>query len=192
MELDNNMGKEERILKLKEQISQEEARREETRARLAEQFVKVLTEADIEAVKEMLSSQSSIPLGDSAEIVNGLKQLKDTEEAIANYREKITDIENEGRCPRCKAAVDESDVFCSACGYNLRDKRANETKACAKCGAVLPVDAVFCMACGARADGGEPQVQEEPPRPKKRICRNCGKELPDGYLFCDNCGTMVE
>lgn len=189
MDQEMKVSKEERIQELQEQVKQEEEKKEEAAVALAGRLADILIKADIEEIKVMLSQQASIALNDSAEIISGLKRIKETEEAIMKLKEQIQDVENEGLCPRCHEAVDPSDVFCSVCGYNLKDKEANKMKICDRCGASLPMGAVFCMVCGVRLDGQPAELDLQPP---KRICRNCGKELPDGYLFCDNCGTRAE
>ena len=61
-------------------------------------------------------------------------------------------------CTNCGKQLDDSVMFCDACGTKLAAPTQQPTKFCNACGKQLPANAAFCDACGNRF-GAQPKKQ---------------------------------
>lgn len=105
------------------------------------------------------------------------KEKEETVIVVPQVEENIQEVENDGeseskpeetielKCPVCGSTIDEDDVFCSICGINLKDYKANEKET---------------------AEGDLEEKQEE------LKCQKCGCELDEDDVFCSNCGNKIE
>ncbi len=60
-------------------------------------------------------------------------------------------------CTNCGKQLDDSVMFCDACGTKLAAPAQQPTKFCNACGKQLPASAAFCDGCGNRF--GQPKKQ---------------------------------
>lgn len=74
-------------------------------------------------------------------------------------------------CPGCGAAAQDSDVFCAACGRQLKT-------ICAWCQSGVPMGSAFCRSCGMKMSEFVP------------ACRNCGGRIQRWMTFCPECGSV--
>lgn len=77
-----------------------------------------------------------------------------------------------GKCPKCKADIEEGQKFCNSCGMKLI-----EEVNCVKCGQPITPGSKFCSSCGTK---------------QTAQCPKCKAELPAGTKFCSNCGEKVQ
>ncbi len=214
--------KQEKIEALHTQIKEAEQKLAEVKETLGDCILRRCEGANVKTIQEISSEAREAFFSDELknEIMQHIVEAKEQEELITKYQQGILKIEQEGFCPNCKAPVDEDDVFCRKCGYNLRDDVEEETQNCPNCGEKLPLDAVFCIKCGTRLGDVEPVwtpptapkveeqqaaaftapnfiTPEEEPEPvepsvvEERVCKSCGNKLLPGYRFCDVCGAEV-
>lgn len=109
-----------------------------------------------------------------AEFAGMVKALKNSEEAIANYKEQIKDIKGIVLCENCGAEVTGT-AFCSSCGTPVP---VPEKPVCSNCGAPIVEGCAFCTSCGTPISGND-----------ANRCASCGAELADDSAFCMNCGA---
>lgn len=64
---------------------------------------------------------------------------------IAGVGTKILDTEKEKKCPNCGDPINDDEMFCNKCGYNLRSN-----KVCSNCGFQNDYDDVYCKKCGKK------------------------------------------
>ncbi len=94
-------------------------------------------------------------------------------EEIQAAKERIRQIENAEKCPRCGAILASDALFCSNCGQKIerRPQAAPERQMfCMNCGAKLTEGAKFCIACGTPAGvvgtaGGGAERPQQPEAP---------------------------
>ncbi len=129
---------------------------------------------------------ASSPLPEFADTV---RSIKDTYEAIEEYREQIRRLKNLKACPDCGMEMPYDSQFCARCGKPMKNQESASRNAagnsqCPSCGTALLPDAVFCNFCGMRITAPEPKPQEAK-------CPACGaKVLPDTF-FCNICGQKL-
>ena len=121
------------------------------------------------------------------------------------------------KCPSCGIAIEATDRFCSACGYdtkfqnkptNINDKVTcskcgnsfskkskfcpecgTQYNPCAYCGADLTIGATKCEVCGKSVPKPCPKCGTLILDKKMKFCPECGESL---ILKCANCGTNIE
>lgn len=64
---------------------------------------------------------------------------------ITGVGTKILDVKKEDRCPKCNDIVDDDEMYCNKCGFNLR-----ENKLCPYCNTQNDLKDEFCRKCGKK------------------------------------------
>lgn len=89
-----------------------------------------------------------------AEFAAFVKEVVESEEKIAVWRDQILNIRGVRRCPNCGAELKDGVAFCSECGASVPKGAAASAEAsktvCPNCGAELKAGAAFCTKCGTK------------------------------------------
>ena len=96
-----------------------------------------------------------------AEFADKLSEIRTSKDKIKEIEAKIEEIKKRSSCPRCGAMVEAGQAFCTNCGGNLAELRAQKVQPAPAAAATR----IFCTHCGAPNDGSA------------RFCVQCGKQL---------------
>lgn len=137
--------------------------------------------------KEMQSRDESIPaeaflnnLMDSSfelctrisDSINRIEEASKPKVVVPEQTEKVSQLSQGKKCPKCNTVCDDDSNFCSECGF--------------KWPVIAAVPPVFA------APQATPAVQQPIRVPKALFCGNCGTKLDDDSIFCTNCGHKVD
>lgn len=123
--------------------------------------------------------------------------IKQHENNIKAFREKIIQIKDMNICPTCGNELDKSYAFCDKCGTKMpADTPApaagdgSSSGVCPNCGNQVDKSHAFCDKCGTRLpdDTTPPAVSDNLPL---EACPTCGNRIEKGQTFCASCGTKI-
>lgn len=85
--------------------------------------------------------------------VEYLTALKEMQEKVADYQQKINELKKVTQCPSCGAEMPNGALFCAACGAKIVTAEpiadvAQEPLFCKQCGASVAPGTRFCTSCG--------------------------------------------
>ncbi len=125
-----------------------------------------------------------------AEFEEMMIALKESENKIAECRERIQDLKGFLKCEKCGATVPGTAAFCNACGNPMPKKQAEAAEPsgikCPQCSVIVQKGMRFCTSCGASLEEGAVETSEP-----TKLCPNCGVALEDDAAFCTECGTRL-
>ncbi len=132
-----------------------------------------------------------------------VKEIKESEDQIVEYKKQIEEIKGVKRCPNCGAEVPKDAAFCSSCGAampKVEEPISEDMVKCTKCGALVKKGMRFCTSCGqpiqipiAEAEDSDATEGEEETaiEPAAKKCPSCGAEMEGDADFCSECGTKL-
>ncbi|XP_071138618.1 uncharacterized protein [Mytilus edulis] len=95
---------------------------------------------------------------------------------------------SEIRCRNCEHIVNQDQIFCDKCGYQLKMECVGKTngKPCAK---LISSASKFCADCGT-ANLENKQVSTS--TSVRNGCRSCGHDIHQDQMFCEKCGYKLK
>ena len=116
-------------------ISEEEKKMANLYEQIGRHYVEVCGESPEESFVEYLTA---------------LKQMQDT---VADYKNKIKELKRVTQCPSCGAEMPNGALFCATCGTKIVQPEsavepASPALFCEQCGATIAAGVKFCTSCG--------------------------------------------
>lgn len=120
--------------------------------------------------------------GELGEIV---RQIAEAEGEIAACGELILKLKGLVTCPNCGAQIKEKNIFCTSCGYRLKEQPAPAPEP-------VPAPIAEAMPEPAAKETAEPVTEPIPaPVQEPPVCPSCGVIIKAGMRFCTKCGTAL-